>query len=110
MGTKITIKSIKDLEVDAMSIHKSKGLTADEVILIGLDEYFPIKDRNNYWLINLFKSKKIAEPIEDTEERRVFYVALTRTKNSVYILTNKNQKHRSKFIDELFELYTKNNI
>ena len=33
------------------------------------------------------------------EERRLFYVALTRTKNNVYLLTNKNKT--SIFIKEL---------
>ncbi|MBR7041869.1 MAG: hypothetical protein IKI04_00025, partial [Bacilli bacterium] len=45
------------------------------------------------------------EGILHPEERRVFYVALTRTKNNVYILVNKHPKFASKFVDEIKELY-----
>ena len=38
------------------------------------------------------------------EERRILYVALTRTRNNVYILANKNGKNRSNFVDELINL------
>ncbi len=39
------------------------------------------------------------------EERRLFYVALTRTKNKVYLLIP--ERSRSTFIDELLEDYKK---
>ena len=42
------------------------------------------------------------ESIDFPEERRLFYVALTRTKNNVYLLVNRNPKLRSKFIEELY--------
>ena len=35
------------------------------------------------------------------EERRLFYVALTRTKNKVYIVSNK--KNESKFVKEMIK-------
>jgi DNA helicase-4 len=35
------------------------------------------------------------------EERRLFYVALTRTKNKVYIVSNK--KNESKFVKEIIK-------
>ena len=87
-----------------MSIHKSKGLTFDEVIIIGLDRDFPITSRHNFWLTNLFISKTNKENYIYAEERRVFYVALTRTKNHVYLLTNKDIKERSPFLTELYNL------
>jgi len=101
LGTKIRLASIKDLNMDAMTIHKAKGLTYDEVIIIGLNRTFPRIDINRYWLIDLFKPRKIEESIEFAEERRIMYVALTRTKNNVFILANKNAKNRSRFVDEL---------
>jgi DNA helicase-4 len=104
LGTKIKISFIKDLDIDGMTIHKSKGLTYDEVIIIGMNKTFPRNDLNDYWLIDLFKYKKQEESIEFAEERRILYVALTRTKNNVYILTNKNSKNRSNFVDELISI------
>ena len=38
---------------------------------------------------------------EFAEERRLFYVALTRTKNRVYLLFDKNPNYRSEFIKEI---------
>lgn len=104
LGTKIKISFMNDLDIDGMTIHKSKGLTYDEVIIIGMNKTFPRNDLNEYWLIDLFKYKKEEESIEFAEERRIFYVALTRTKNNVYILTNKNAKNRSNFVDELIKI------
>ena len=101
VGTKISIKNASDLMLDGMSIHKSKGLTADAVIVIGLNSHFPVEDYGNYWLIELFKNPVIKEQIEYAEERRVFYVALTRTKHKVYLLVNKNVNKLSPFVQEL---------
>ena len=41
------------------------------------------------------------ELIEYPEERRLFYVALTRTKNKVYILIPKQRLNRSEFVKEI---------
>lgn len=101
LGTKIKLLSIKNIQLEAMTIHKSKGLTYDEVIIIGLNKKFPNKEHTIYWMQSLFKPVKIEEPIEFAEERRLLYVALTRTRNNVYILANKNPKNRSRFVDEL---------
>ena len=84
-----------------MTIHKSKGLTYDEVIIIGLNKKFPNLGHTTYWIQDLFKPQELEEPIEFAEERRILYVALTRTRNNVYILANKNGKNRSRFVDEL---------
>lgn len=101
LGSKIRLASIKDLKLEGMTIHKSKGLTYDEVIIIGLNKKFPNIEHTTYWLQSIFKPLKIEEPIEFAEERRILYVALTRTRNNVYILANKNGKNRSRFVDEL---------
>ena len=108
-NNKIKIESIEDLQLEGMTIHKSKGLTYDEVIIIGMNKAFPNDDHYEHWLVSLFKNKPLDEGIEFPEERRLFYVALTRTKNNVFILTNNNAKHRSKFVDELIEICKKNN-
>ena len=57
-------------ETFLMTMHSSKGLEFDTVIIIGVDDAI-IPDRNS--------------PIE--EERRLFYVALTRAKERLYIIS-----------------------
>lgn len=104
LGTKIQYVGYEDIEIDGMTIHKSKGLTSDEVIVIGLNKKFPHENHNVYWFISLFRPQKMQESIENAEERRLFYVALTRTKNYVYLLVNKNPKLRSSFINEIYNI------
>jgi len=105
LDTKIKYLVFNNLNIDGMSMHKSKGLTFDEVILIGLNNYFPLNHKDEFWLINILKNKLVDEGISFPEERRLFYVALTRTKNHVYILKDINTKLRSPFIDELEKIY-----
>lgn len=104
LGTKVKIKNIDDIEVDAMSMHKSKGLTADEVIVMHLNANFPIDNMKDFWFVELFKNKIKEEKKKYAEERRLFYVALTRTKNRVYLLTPENNAERSVFVDELYDI------
>ena len=91
-----------------MTIHKSKGLTSDEVIIIGLDNNFPKSNYGDFWLKEIFKNKWYQEKIAFAEERRLFYVALTRTKNNVYLLVNKNITKRSPFINEIYNIILTN--
>ena len=91
-------------------MHKSKGLTFDEVIIIGLDKYFPMDDFSKYWMKALFKNQILQEKISYAEERRLFYVALTRTKNNVYLLVNENPGRRSSFVDEIENILKNTNM
>ena len=86
------------------TIHRSKGLEADNIIIINLTNDYdsiPSKIKNDY-LIDLLLNNH-----NDVyyEERRLFYVALTRTKNNVYLIVDKNNK--SEFINELIKDYKK---
>lgn len=109
IGTKIKYIGYEDIDIDGMTIHKSKGLTADEVIIIGLDTSFPRNHTGIFWLESLFKNKLQEENIPFAEERRLFYVALTRTKNYVYLLTNNDPNNRSPFINEMYSIVKENN-
>ena len=100
-GTKVRYKKYKNVNIDAMTIDKAKGLTYDEVILIGLDNFPNVKNKN-FWLKNLFIKNTLKENINYAEERRLFYVALTRSINRVYILANRDDTKRSKFLTELY--------
>lgn len=95
----VTSKTFSDIEMEFMTVHRAKGLGYDNVILINaIDaEYgFPSQIQDDPILKYVIHSD-IA--IEYAEERRLFYVALTRTKNRVYIVTP--QQRPSSFVREL---------
>src|SRR5690606_38152635 len=46
---------------------------------------------------------KIQDEIDNAEERRLFYVAMTRTRNDIFIICNQNNP--SKFVSELVSEY-----
>ncbi len=70
-----------------LTIHKSKGLEAEYIILINIID-------NIIGLPTKLKQESILKYVNNTkdyypyeEERRLFYVALTRTKNKTYIIS-----------------------
>jgi len=84
---------------NCMTVHKSKGLEADNVVIVNLEngvDGFPNKIVDD----DLLKFvKKDYDNFPYAEERRLFYVAMTRTKNSNYLLVNKRRP--SIFVEEL---------
>lgn len=75
-----------NLKIEFLTVHSAKGLGADEVILLNCSNHtygFPSKKKTNVILKNV---ESIDESYAYAEERRLFYVALTRTKNHVFIL------------------------
>ena len=52
-------------------------------------------------LIQLIRGKEEYSTVEYPEERRLFYVALTRTKNKIYIMCPKQIICQSEFIKEI---------
>ncbi len=89
----------KDMKIRYLTVHASKGLEASNVIVLNLiDDVlgFPNKIEDDEIIKLCFKNK---EKYLYAEERRLFYVALTRTKNNVYLMTKKSQE--SKFIVEI---------
>jgi DNA helicase-4 len=85
------------------TVHRAKGYEADYVIVLDLK-----KDRSGFpneivddQIINTLLSKP--EAFINAEERRLFYVALTRTKNSVYLIADPHKP--SDFFNELMEGY-----
>ena len=55
-------------------------------------------------MIEIFNNHWYQEKIPFAEERRLFYVALTRTKHNVYLLVNRNPLHRSRFVNEIYNI------
>lgn len=93
-----------DLKIEFLTIHKSKGLQADYVILLNNKNNgmgFPSKI-NDLPIIKVLLSNGLNE-YPDAEERRLFYVALTRAKKKVILLTVKNNE--STFIKEIEKDY-----
>ncbi|MCR5790703.1 MAG: ATP-dependent helicase [Lachnospiraceae bacterium] len=73
------------------TVHASKGLEYDAVFVIGLQE-------------GMFPHKKAVTRAETEEERRLFYVAMTRARERLYICGLKKDdfgKKESRFLHEL---------
>lgn len=83
--------------VTLITMHNTKGLEFERVIITGLDEgLFP-------------DSRGLADAASLEEERRIFYVSVTRAKSELYLLSarsrfiwgRRNYYDRSRFIDEI---------
>ena len=84
-----------------LTIHASKGLEEECVIIINLTDGLlglpnKIKDDKILKYVN-----KYYDSYPHEEERRLFYVALTRTKNDVFLLIDKN--NMSSFVKEIIK-------
>ena len=99
VGDKLISLEFPKLDITYLTAHSAKGLGFDNVIII-----------NGYKGVYGFPSEIKNDPImemigtkdrefEFSEERRLFYVALTRTKNRVYIVAPFNKP--SVFLKEL---------
>ncbi len=90
----------RDLNIKFLTIHKSKGLQADYVVIVNNKEYgmgFPNKI-NDLPIIKILLAGGLDE-YPYSEERRLFYVALTRSKKKTFLLTIDNNK--SSFVNEI---------
>ena len=97
-NNELAIPGFENYSIRYLTIHASKGLECDVVIVLDVEDgWFGIpsliKDED---VLSLAK-KSESYPLE--EERRLFYVALTRAKEQVYLLAPK--KKTSRFIQEI---------
>ncbi len=95
---------LKELNIEKnihyMTIHSAKGLEEDNVIVLNnIDDTlgFPNKINNSDILSYLFNYNQMEE------ERRLFFVALTRAKEKVFLFTIKGKE--SIFVKELIKNY-----
>ena len=105
--TIVKFKDRPDLDLRFMTIHSSKGLQADTVFSLNnmTGNYgFPSR-RPEPEIISLLLGGKSSQY---DEERRLFYVAMTRAKYMVYIVTKTNQQ--SDFFKEIFPLAEDNDV
>ncbi|GIP52924.1 UvrD-helicase domain-containing protein [Paenibacillus vini] len=96
---KVEYMKHKSLDISFMSTHKSKGLEADHVILINAKNSllgFPNRIADDPVLSWVLTDQ---DSFDFAEERRLFYVALTRTQNNLYILAP--ERDASVFVREL---------
>lgn len=95
-----------DLDINFLTIHKSKGLQSDYVfILNNKDELmgFPSKVKDSSLVNSLLDN---SDNYLYSEERRLFYVSITRCKVKTYLLVNKyNKSIFIKEIEKMIELF-----
>lgn len=92
-------KTYSSLDISYMTIHRSKGLEADYVIIVGLSsgKYgFPTEIADDP-LLDIVLAQP--EGHANAEERRLFYVALTRARKHAYLISDGGSS--SPFVKEL---------
>jgi DNA helicase-4 len=94
----------ENIKVHAETIHGAKGLEAKIVFIIGLTDGsggFP-----DIWLEDrIFQViKKANHDLLMEEERRLFYVAITRAKEKLFLITEKG--NASSFLKEIPDIFT----
>ncbi len=102
---KVKYKKRPDLKIAFITAHRSKGLQADYVFIINNKDSktgFPSQIVDAPILQYLLVKE---EPYPFAEERRLFYVALTRAKKKVFLLTIKNKE--SVFAKEIINDWSK---
>ncbi|WP_375749755.1 DNA helicase IV [Vibrio sp. HN007] len=89
-------KQFADLNIQFMTCHASKGKEADYVFILNVDEgQFPSAPRQPHLNAVLVQS---SDTFAHAEERRLFYVALTRAKEKVWVTY---ETRESEFVNEL---------
>jgi DNA helicase-4 len=82
---KLEVKGFEDIDIKYLTVHRAKGTEADNVIVLNLKNHlvgFPNKMTDDPILSLLLSDD---EEYRFAEERRLFYVALTRTRNEVIL-------------------------
>jgi|GEM_PF-806947 helicase IV len=83
-------------KVEILTMHRAKGLEADVVIILEADDgIIPMYHQDTH----LFEIFGETEQIVLDDQKKLFYVAITRAKEKLYILHNKNSEGRNGFIE-----------
>lgn len=94
------------LDIKFSTVHSAKGREADYVFVLGMNagQYGFPSEMEDDPVLQLVMPRK--EAYEHAEERRLFYVALTRARRKVFLLANK--RSRSCFVDEILDNHPQN--
>lgn len=95
----VKVREYPNMKLTFNTVHGSKGLEAEYVIIINADDTrlgFPNKMEDDELLDMVLSSKS---GYEYAEERRLWYVALTRTKSYTFIIAN--NENPSIFVKEI---------
>lgn len=98
----ITYAPFPKMHIKFLTVHSSKGLEADNVIILNMSNTllgFPNKISDDPVLSLVLQNK---DSYEYAEERRLFYVALTRTRNRTYLIVPDQRK--SVFFTDLLSI------
>ncbi len=101
--TEVTLFNRPDLQISFMTVHSSKGLQADYVFVLNTKAYgmgFPSQIADAPVLQLLLDN---CDHYPFAEERRLFYVAITRAKKKAYLVTLK--RNESVFVKEIDAVY-----
>jgi len=102
-ATQVKFSKRPDLKITFRTAHQSKGLESDYVVIINNKEGlygFPSQIQDQP-ILEYFLGTKDSFPF--SEERRLYYVAMTRARKKVWLLVN--QYENSSFIKELKHYY-----
>ena len=93
------VRQYPGLQLSYRTVHRSKGLEADYVVVLGLcsGKYGFPTEINDDPLLDLVLAEPEKHP--NAEERRLFYVAITRARRDVYLLADDGPP--SPFVQEL---------
>ena len=89
------------VRVTYSTVHKAKGTEADYIILLDGGPPRAARTAENRALeraLRVFRGRETA----DEEERRIWYVALTRARRKVYVIVSADIDSHSPFADELY--------
>ena len=94
-------KRFPTLSIESNTVHGSKGLEADYVVVLGLErgKYGFPSQKTSHSLLDALLPK--LDGFTYSEERRLFYVALTRAKQRVYLIGD--MANVSEFLVELLK-------
>jgi DNA helicase-4 len=99
--TIIKYRLFPNLRISYLTVHRAKGLESDNVIVINLENKllgFPNQISDDPLLSFVLTG---SDEYPFAEERRLFYVAMTRTRNTTYMMAP--DKNMSSFVEELIK-------
>ena len=92
--------TVADFEkhVSWLTIHRSKGLEADVVIILEADQKNLFGEHQNANLFEIFGDTSLTNK---EDQHRLYYVAITRAKHTLYLITSDKKPKKLKLTQKL---------